>query len=89
MVQPRVPPVPRAWVVYRVGAGYPQAGTHVVCTQAEWAAIERAVPGRHRLVMGLIPTEGLAEQLARSAQEPPADPRPRPIHAILRDRAAR
>ena len=82
---------PRAWVVYRLGPGHPHAGNHVVCSQAEWDALDRAVPGMHTLVMGLIPSEGLAEQLARSFQPPPqaATPARRAVYDILRERASR
>ena len=82
----------RTWVVYQIGPIGPQAGALAVCTQAEWDALERAVPGRHSLVRGLLPTEAMAERLARDLRPPTEAPSPhrrKSLEAILRERAAR
>jgi hypothetical protein len=53
-----------SWVVYQLTVqGKP--GPKVVCLQHEWAAVEKATPGLHRLIKGGILNESEAERLAR------------------------
>jgi hypothetical protein len=54
-----------AWVVYTVALPHKPEGMNVVCEQAEWDAMERDQPGRHKLVRSDIPSEVEAELLAR------------------------
>jgi hypothetical protein len=63
------------WAVYRVNIEGKSAGVNVVCSQAEWDAMELAHPGRHTLVRSGIASEAEAERLARV---PRATPLPRP-----------
>ena len=63
-----------SWVVYQVSIDGKTAGTHAVCEQAEWDAMERAKPGQHVLVRSGIASEAEAERLARGTS---GDPTPR------------
>jgi hypothetical protein len=45
--------------------GRPGRGSVGVCTETEWAAMDRAAPGLLTLVRAGIPNEGEAERVAR------------------------
>ena len=67
------------WVVYRMAVKGSEAGANAVCTQAEWAEMERARPGYHALLRDRIGSESEAERLARGASGdaiPRGSPRP-------------
>jgi hypothetical protein len=55
----------RSWVVYQATGKGVTDGTHSVCGQSEWEAMERANPGGQTLIRGGITNEGEAERLAR------------------------
>ena len=57
---------PASWVVYTATFDRKAVGMTAVCEQEEWEAMERDTPGHHTLIRGGIPTEGEAEQLART-----------------------
>jgi len=58
---------PPLWVVYQpVVQGLP-GGTHVVCEQAEWDAIQCHDPSGRLLVRAGIASEAEADQLARDS----------------------
>lgn len=68
-----------SWVVYRMPVKGSAAGVNAVCTQAEWAAMDRARPGFCALLRGGITSEAEAERLARGASGdtiPRGAPRP-------------
>jgi hypothetical protein len=64
------------WVVYRVPAHGRHGGMSALCSQVEWAAMERATPGHYVLVRAWIANEGEAERLARATPAEPPAPRP-------------
>lgn len=67
------------WVVYRMAVRGSDAGVNAVCTQAEWAAMERDRPGHHTLLRDRIASESEAERLARGTSGdtvPRGSPRP-------------
>lgn len=55
----------QSWAVYQSPMKGTPLGMQVVCTQAEWEAMDRAKPGVYTLVQGHIGNEGEAERLAR------------------------
>jgi hypothetical protein len=57
----------QTWVVYSVPSSDPAAAPRAVCTDAEWAALERGRPGVYSLVQAGILTEPEAERLARGS----------------------
>lgn len=63
-----------SWVVYAVLHKGEPTGANGVCEQGEWAAMERANPGGHRLIREGIASEAAAERLARGTS---GDPVPR------------
>jgi hypothetical protein len=68
-----------SWVVYKTTVHLNYRVSHevnVVCSQAEWDAMERAHAGGHTLVREGIPTEREAELLARGTS---GDPKHRPL----------
>jgi hypothetical protein len=65
----------RRWVVYQMAFYGKRVTQPAVCTQAEWAELETATPGRHHLVRAGFANEGEAEQYARNSQ-PEFAPRP-------------
>ena len=67
---------PESWVVYRMTVTGKLNGTHAVCDQAEWDAMERVKPGLHTLIKAGITNEGEAERLARVGTESEAKPSP-------------
>jgi hypothetical protein len=67
------------WVVYRMPIKGSATGVNAVCTQPEWAALERARPGYFALLRAGIRNEAEAERLARGASGdtiPRGAPRP-------------
>ena len=70
------------WVVYRNPADGFSGGTMGVCRAAEWAALDAARPGALTLVRDDVPSEGLAEQLARGTTGDSV-PRTRPARGPL------
>jgi hypothetical protein len=57
----------QTWVVYQPTTIGKIRGSTAVCSQAEWAAMERARPGYHTLIRDGIASEGEAERLVREA----------------------
>ena len=80
---------PATWVVYKMALTGGLTGRNAVCTQAEWEAMQRTIPGRHALIRGAIGNEGEAERLARDLQMPPDVPKSarRPAFALHPDRS--
>jgi hypothetical protein len=65
-----------SWAVYQATV-LGQPGPNVVCTQAEWEAVEKGQPGAHLLIREGITNEGEAERLARGAS---GETKPRVSH---------
>lgn len=60
--------IDRQWVVYLMSIYGKHITHHSVCTQAEWAELEKVQPGKHKLVRDGFTNEGEAEQYARNCQ---------------------
>jgi hypothetical protein len=72
----RVTEIFTAWAVYRMRLHGNAVGGNVVCSQAEWDAIEKSQPGYHTLLHSWLKTEQEAEKLARGTA---GDTKPRNI----------
>lgn len=80
MDRPDIPEVamriqlPDVWVVYQTTLTKSLGQRTLICTQAEWDAMERDHPGHQTLVRGRIANEPEAERLVRSLLPPVAVP---------------
>jgi hypothetical protein len=61
----RKPVQDRSWVIYQSISKGVAAGSHSVCGQSEWEAMERTNPGGQTLIQSGITNEGEAERIAR------------------------
>ena len=75
------------WVVYRHPGDAGSAGAMGVCRGVEWAALDAARPGGLTLVQAGLPSEGVAERLARGTTGD-AVPRAKPARPDAEPRAA-
>ena len=66
----------RSWVVYQATGKGVTDGSHSVCGQSEWEAMERTNPGGQTLIRSGITSEGEAERLARGTAGDPKSRRP-------------
>ena len=55
----------KLWTVYKMTINEDLTPVSAVCEQREWQAMERAHPGRRRLIQDGITSEAEAERLAR------------------------
>lgn len=69
------------WVVYRHPADAAGDGAMGVCRAAEWPGLDAARPGLLTLVRTDLPSEGLAERVARGTAGDPV-PRAKPARAV-------
>jgi hypothetical protein len=73
--------MPRAegWAVYLMPMKAGQDPVRAICTQAEWASMNRDRPGHFTLIQDNLTNEGQAERLARgtSGEKPPRGSLPR------------
>ena len=61
---------PTAWVVYRLPSNKQGVEMNAMCSQDEWAVMEREHPGQQVLVREQIESETEAEKLVRSLLMP-------------------
>jgi hypothetical protein len=60
-----------SWVIYQLVTNGVAGGPNGVCRQAEWEEMERLRPGAQSLVQCGLPTEGVADRLARGTSGDP------------------